>query len=194
MQKIKNKKFKNIIITGESLFQQFGMKKVSIEEICKKSNVSKATFYKHFKNKNELIQYIFNQWFDQGYEMLDNINTDDIPFDKKIQAILDYKLQLTNKMSPQFIEEILHQSPSFAKFMTDYKIRNYTTFMGYIKNWQKKGDVRQDIKPEFFFVMFDKLNELTQNTQLSSLYENYTDYIKEVFNFFFYGVVPKKED
>ncbi|RKY44359.1 MAG: TetR/AcrR family transcriptional regulator, partial [Candidatus Neomarinimicrobiota bacterium] len=40
------KKIDKIVETGKKLFYRYGIKKVSVEEICKEAGVSKATFYK----------------------------------------------------------------------------------------------------------------------------------------------------
>jgi len=190
----KTKKFESIVENGEELFFKYGMKRVTVEEICKTAKTSKVTFYKHFKNKDGLIEYIFNKWMDEGYDILNKIDTDDTPFEEKVQAMLDFKLYLANKMSPQFMDEFQHMSPSFKKIITDLKIKSYTRIIEYIKRWQEKDEIRSDMKPEFFLAILNKMDELYQNDQLSSLYDDYKDYIKEVFNFIFYGVSSPKKD
>jgi AcrR family transcriptional regulator len=57
-----------ILKTGLDLFQRFGIKRVTIEEICQTANVSKMTFYKYFKNKNELVRFIWEKGVEQAVE------------------------------------------------------------------------------------------------------------------------------
>ena len=40
-----------IVKIGKDLFYKYGIKRVSVEEICAKANVSKMTFYKFYNNK-----------------------------------------------------------------------------------------------------------------------------------------------
>ena len=54
----KTKKQDQIIQAGRHLFWKYGMKRVSIEEICREAGVSKMTFYKYFANKTALALYI----------------------------------------------------------------------------------------------------------------------------------------
>ena len=49
-----NPKYLDIFKTAKDLFWKYGIKRVSIEEICKEAKVSKMTFYKFFPNKIEL--------------------------------------------------------------------------------------------------------------------------------------------
>ena len=50
----KSKKLQQITQTAYDLFWRHGIKRVTIEEICRTSGVSKMTFYKYFDNKNDL--------------------------------------------------------------------------------------------------------------------------------------------
>lgn len=51
-------KRRHIIQTAEVLFAQFGLKKVTVEDIAKAAHVSKATVYKFFKNKGEIFDAV----------------------------------------------------------------------------------------------------------------------------------------
>ena len=54
------KKEQDILIAGKKLFFKYGLKKVTIEEICAEANVSKMTFYKYFPNKTALVKKVFD--------------------------------------------------------------------------------------------------------------------------------------
>ena len=88
----KSKKLSQIVETSEILFKRFGIKRVTVEEICKKAGVSKMTFYKFFPNKIELVKYIWNNWYDEGYSKLDEINEMNIPITKKLPLMIEWKM------------------------------------------------------------------------------------------------------
>lgn len=50
-------KKEQIIEAARELFSLYGYKKVSMDEIAKKSKVTKKTIYSYFKDKDELFQY-----------------------------------------------------------------------------------------------------------------------------------------
>ena len=60
-----NPKRIQIVKTAKELFWKFGIKRVTIEEICREANVSKMTFYKFFSNKNELLHTVIEEMFDK---------------------------------------------------------------------------------------------------------------------------------
>ena len=69
----KHPKYQNVIETGKKLFWKYGIKRVSIEEICKEANVSKMTYYKFFQNKNELVKTIYKNVMEDGMNQLETI-------------------------------------------------------------------------------------------------------------------------
>ena len=61
------KKQQAIIETAETLFQRFGFKRVTVNEICQESGVSKMTFYKYYKNKTDLIKFLLSMWIEDAF-------------------------------------------------------------------------------------------------------------------------------
>ncbi|MDH5400751.1 MAG: TetR/AcrR family transcriptional regulator, partial [Cyclobacteriaceae bacterium] len=53
-----NRKYQAIFETAKELFWKYGIRRVTIEEICKEAGVSKMTFYKFFPNKVALANTI----------------------------------------------------------------------------------------------------------------------------------------
>jgi len=51
-------KEREIIEAARSLVSQFGLKKVTIDDIARKARISKATIYKYFKNKTEIFDEV----------------------------------------------------------------------------------------------------------------------------------------
>ena len=56
--KKKNIKY-TILKTSYALFQQYGYHNVSVLQICQACQISKPTFYKHLKSKENILNYYF---------------------------------------------------------------------------------------------------------------------------------------
>lgn len=50
----------NIIKTSAKLFAKFGLRSVSIDDICSELHISKKTFYNYFQGKSELVEAVIN--------------------------------------------------------------------------------------------------------------------------------------
>lgn len=54
MDKLKS----DILNTARTLFTKYGLRSVSIDDVCKQLRISKKTFYLYFKQKEELIEQV----------------------------------------------------------------------------------------------------------------------------------------
>jgi AcrR family transcriptional regulator len=184
------KKILQILSTAEDLFQRFGFKRITIEEICSKANVSKMTFYKYFPNKNELIKYLMNYWLNQVEKTINEFDGTEVPFTEKIKILLRLKEESTGKFSREFLAEYMNPDPDLQNFFKDFYARATTFFIDFIKKAQQKGEVREDIKPEFLIAVLNKMLELAKDETLTSLYPRVTDFSLEINNFIYCGVLP----
>ena len=119
----KIKKILQILSTAEDLFQRFGFKRITIEEICAKANVSKMTFYKYFPNKNELIKHLMNSWLKQIEKTINEFEGMDIPFTEKIKTLLRLKQESSDKLSKEFLAEYMNPDPDMQNFFKDFYAR-----------------------------------------------------------------------
>ena len=53
-----SKKKLQIVETAKDLFMRYGIRRVTIDEICRTAGASKMTFYKYFSNKIALLKEI----------------------------------------------------------------------------------------------------------------------------------------
>ncbi|MBA7586129.1 hypothetical protein ES708_28125 [subsurface metagenome] len=192
MKNIDNQKFQQIITTAKDLFWKFGIKRITIEEICLEASVSKMTFYKHFKNKMELIKYLINHITDKAMKKYRAIMDSDISFPEKVKKTLDLKMESSQDMSNEFYDDYVRHADSE---MIDLLQQKRNEMMGSILNdyieAQKMGDIRKDIKPEFILYFLNQSVEMIKDEQLEKMYDNPQDMIMEFTNFFFYGVLPR---
>ena len=72
---LNNTKYNDICREGRKIIWKHGIKRVSIEEICREAGVSKMTFYKYFPNKLELVKSLFDILFDENHEKLSDPHT-----------------------------------------------------------------------------------------------------------------------
>ncbi len=189
----KTKKYDQIITTGEQLFKRFGIKRVTVEEICEKAGASKMTFYRYFNNKNDLVKHILDKWLDEGYARVDEIDAQDIPFAEKMWQIIEFKNEFLGQLSNQLIAEYLEKNPQLQDFIKDYERRSYQRFSQFLERAKQRGDIRPDVKIELLIAMADKLLELLRNKQLAALYPSYKDFIHDINTFFAYGFVAHDE-
>lgn len=179
-----SKKLQQIVETAKSLFIQHGIKRITIEEICQTAKVSKMTFYKFFRDKTKLVKYLYESWFQESMDKFKQINALAIPFSEKIERMFAWKVAAFKEISFECIEEIIPLKRSHEK--------TGKFIFQVISEAQKKGEVRQEVRPEFLLAVIDKMWELAQNEDLRKLYATPLDYNREIKDFFYYGIIPGK--
>ncbi len=183
-----------IIETGLSLFWKFGIRRVSVEEICREARVSKMTFYKNFKNKIDLVKHIIDVMTEKRMAQYHSIMAQDVSFPEKVNQSIQMKMEQTNALSQEFYLDINKNAAPELKTHIDQKIKETAQLilLDYIKA-QKHGDIRQDIKPEFILYFLNHMREMVNDESLSNLYGSPQALIMELTRFFFYGVLPRDE-
>lgn len=183
-------KFDALVIKTKELFWKYGVKRVTVEEICKEAGVSKMTFYKYFRNKKELVKYIISSLTDESMQTFRTLMEADLPFQEKIRKSIELKMEGTSNMSAEFLHDVHSGADEeIIAFLSDHYNRNLGTILDYYIRAQKDGDIRADIKPEFILYFLEHMFTMSEDPALQAMYDNLQDLIMELMNFFFYGVM-----
>lgn len=187
----KGKKYYDIITTAKDLFWKHGFKRVTVEEICTRSNVSKMTFYKYFKNKTELAIQIIKDMFDENIKKINELMLSDISFEEKMKLQVRMKLEATNDISEEFVKDVYGDNDSEVKKYWE-KMANdaIDIVINHYREAQNKGWMRKDIKIDFIIYVINKFFEFVNDDYLISRYDTMQDLIIEINKFFLYGILP----
>lgn len=166
---------------SRELFFKYGVKRVTVEEICEKADVSKMTFYKYFTDKMQLAISIRDEILEQGFSKYEEINCLDISYSEKIDLITQWRIDFFSNMTPEFIEEMLDIEDTVKKMKVLY-LRN-------INDAQEKGEIRKEISPELIWLVTEKLNELVKDGNWKEIFTDYKNFQKQLRTLYFYGLL-----
>ena len=186
-------KFEAIVSTARSLFWKHGIRRVTIEEICENAGVSKMTCYKYFSNKTAIAKYLIEEMFESGVRAYKEIYFSDIPYEEKVKKWVDLKMSNAHEMSQELVDDIYkYHDKELSETIETIKRKMIGIYLDDICEAQKTGEIRNDVKPEFLLYFLNNLTEMLTDQQLVGLYTNPEQMIAEVMNFFFYGIMPRK--
>lgn len=189
-----NKSFQAILNGAKTLFWKYGVKRVSVEEISKEAGVSKMTFYRYFKNKNEVVSEIMLTIFDKGLNDYRQVMAQDIAFVQKIEEIISLKFKNTEDVSEEFIKDIyVNGNEATQKMIVEYSETMLLEFKQDLANAQEKGWIRKDIRIDFIMKMRDQITQLLNDDSFLAMYKTPQEAIMEVTRFFFYGMMNSEE-
>ncbi len=183
-----------IIETGKDLFFRYGIKRVTVEEICRETSVSKMTFYKHFSNKFELVKKIIDLMISENLIKYRKVmQRTDMPFEEKVRLTIQMKMEGINEFGDAFYDDYLVQNePELATYIQEKSGMVLNEILKDYVNAQKQGDIRKDIKPEFILYFLNHIFDLAKDKELLKLYDHPQEVIMELVNFFFYGIMNRR--
>lgn len=190
---IENEKQQDILKAGRELFWKFGIKRVTVEEICKEAGVSKMTFYKFFSNKIDLAKTIWNLVITNGLDEFRNVIDSDLTFQEKVKEMVAIKMKASENISLEFLDDIYKNPELDLQPMTEkFGKLSLQIFIEFLTDSQKKGHIRKDIKVEFIIHYLNLMSTIIDNKELAALYNHPHDLIMESMNFLFYGLLSKE--
>jgi AcrR family transcriptional regulator len=173
-----------LLQTGEALFVKHGMRRVTVEEICRQAGVSKPTFYRYFENKAALARRIVELWVDQALQQADVIENSDVPFPEKLRQILALKQAVSARPGPEFLEDLIPLNIDLS-----HALRRV---MRFLVQAQQRGDIRADVRPEVLMAAFSLLNSMQHDPRIRALYEDAETLARDVFKLFHYGALSRE--
>jgi AcrR family transcriptional regulator len=191
MTKKSKTKLDNLLEAGKKLFWKYGFKRVSIDEICREAGISRMTFYRFFENKTDLAKTIFEHAAAEGVNTFNEILNSDSNPSEKLKKIILMKADGTNDISTDFLTDFYKSSdtelPGFIERITR---ESWDQVITGFRRAQEEGWLRKDFKPEFIFLVSQKLTDLLTDKELLKMYNNQQELILEFTNFFTYGIAP----
>lgn len=188
---VKTIKYSAILDASKVLFWKHGYKRVTIDEICREAKTSKMTFYKYFPNKLEVARAVFDKVAEDGMIRFRVILTDNSAPSVKMKNILQLKLDGTNNISNDFLNDFYNNPELGLASHIEAKTKTlWQETLELFRGGQKEGWIRADMNVEFMFSYIQRSTSLLTDIELLKLFNSPQDLIMELANMFVYGISP----
>jgi len=176
-----------LVRTARELFFRYGIRRVSVREICREARVSKMTFYRYFQNKNALVLHILNDIVTVAKGRIDDIMEKEIPFIEKLKHIIAMKIEMVEEYNRDFFKELLDDESEAGKYLAQKRQEANEWMRKIYTDAQMRGEIRSDIRIEFILYMMDYLRVIMKDERIHDLYPDPCDQVKAVSNLYMYG-------
>jgi AcrR family transcriptional regulator len=178
-----------IINSSKALFWKHGIKRVTVEDICKEAGISKMTFYRNFSNKEEVAKKILTLLFEKGLEDYRANMRSDKPFAQKMVQMVIQKSEDSIDISEELIQDIYSKEITELKDLIEsFQIKMKKEIMEDLTVAQREGHIRKDLRISFIPQMLSTFEKMMLDKTFLESYSTPHDAIMEITGFFLYGI------
>lgn len=149
---MKEKTDEIILKIAISLFKQKGYSNVTMNEICDACNITKSTFYYHFKTKDDLILRYYKQLSENVVQIMPDLLKDK-PYLDKVWTCFDYVIDNMVSLGPELMKNLIQVDmntgcKAFALFYYGYSEEKKIfaeMIVELIRQGQQTNEIRNDI-------------------------------------------------
>ena len=126
-------KKKQIIEAARKLFNKYGFKKVTMDEIAREANVTKKTVYTYFSSKEELFKYFINEELENMKKIVEEVEAENTDFYETVHQGIYKLLKYTNQK--KFLKNLVNEAEVLKNPVI---IENLKVFDAEIQNYIKQ--------------------------------------------------------
>lgn len=186
-----SKKYSAILEESRKLFWKYGVRRVSVEEICRTSSTSKMTFYRFFPNKIELAKTVLDQFYKESMTAFRKIIRENSSAAEKMHQLIRMKLEGTYDISTEFIQDFLINTDiGLSSYLNEILSGFWKEAVEEFKTGQEEGWIRKDLNVEFLFYFSQKIIPVMNDQELLKLFKSPHELVAELANLIVYGITP----
>ena len=137
-----------IISTASRLFEQFGIRSVSIDNVCTELRISKKTFYTFFPQKEDLVEAVLNYQKDLSFEKFGKMFKNKNAIDSLILIIKEIRKNGEHESQPFCYDLEKYYPKIYEKFEQKKREEIRTGFEMNLKQGIQEGYYREDLDVE----------------------------------------------
>ncbi len=155
-----------ILQTALAQFLKFGIREMSIQKLVAPLNISTKTVYKHFKNKEELLEAVLRYHYNQQYKLFEELigvqNTVALFYD-----IWYYAVEREYGVNNAFFRDLHYYYPALErKIEVEIGNKFWQKILQLVKKGIQQGYFSEEIIPEVMMegiaVLLDKIGRSEQ--------------------------------
>jgi AcrR family transcriptional regulator len=184
----------NIVEKADSLFRTFGIRGVTIDDICKECGISKKTIYKHYTDKHALANKSLEYHYDKLFKEINSIIKNSSNAIETLFKISMHFRETLNDINPSFVHDLKKFHHDLFKVHQKSKEKLFVkTLRSVIKNGKNEGLIRVEINEGIISKLRIEMIEVAFNQDIFPQKNyNYMDIQIISFDLFLRGIVTSK--
>ncbi len=184
-----------IVTAAGGLFLHRGFVRVTADDIAAELGISKATLYKEFRSKEEILRAVIHGFMTEIAGGVDSLIQDDtLNFVEKLARLLALFGGRLSQLGTLFIRDIQKSAPAVWKEIEEFRRdKIITNFTAILAAGNRQGLFRGDIDMDFLMQMFLKLvEEFVNPSEILRSGRSPAATFESVIKVFFQGILTDK--
>ena len=188
------KTYQSLLESSKLHFFKYGFRRITINDICKEASLSKMSFYRYFKNKDEMVSITLKNLIKESNSQFESIMEGNDHFLEKVENLISMEDTFRDQIGVDFINDILSsKNKLFSEIIKEQSIYEERQLKKYFSEAQEKGELDKKTPVSFLIFMLKDIQEKVYNKDLKKLYKNERDMWRDLTNFYFFGIAPKNK-
>jgi len=189
-----NKKESDIIQKALELFNTYGIKSVSMDDISRELGISKKTLYRFVKDKEELVEKSIIYNFKSNEKKIENLIKPSYNAIEELLAIVRFFIEMHQSHSPNMIFDLQKFYPEVFKSFCEVKQKKLNVFYeNNFKNGMNEGLYRKDLDVSIVKRIIIFLSNIIIDNDIFTIKEvTSARFIKELYSYHLHGIVSEK--
>lgn len=183
----------NILLKARKLFETYGLKSVSMDDIAKNLSMSKKTLYQYHEGKSQLVGKIINEFLSEEKLMISEIhNLSSDAIDEMIR-IARYVLDFLSNLNPSLVYDLRKYYPeSWLIIESDHMKFIEQTIVNNIIRGMEEEVYRSEIQPQIIGALYVSNSMNIVQHQISTSKFHHADIYREMILYHLHGIMTEK--
>lgn len=183
MAKVGKKEIEEKIFqVAQNMVLRFGVKGLNMNDLARECGVAKGTLYKIIGTKEDLIQKIAFEIFNQNSKVILDPFRNKIGFDEVVEAFLERYVHLCAGSERVLTQQIYREYPGIEYVLDKHFQEDIDMVRNRFVEWQESGVIKDDISADNIISSMAAINDHFVKSDLSD--EKVVESLREIFKFF----------
>lgn len=158
-----------IVIKVKALYQKYGIKSITMDDVARELGISKKTLYQYVKDKSDLVEKVLQIDLEERNEFIDNLAKRNLNAIDELFEINKHVNNILKQHNPSTFYDLKKYYPTLLnKVKCDKRKKMYDIFMNNIIKGKKENLYRKEINEEIIVKFYLDRMENTTNSEVFS--------------------------
>ncbi len=183
-----------IIQEATQLFQRYGIKSISMEELSRQLGISKKTLYQYFEDKTALVDKVVEQIIEKKNCDFLKLTNEGVNALEELFEVYRMAREMVRDHNPGLEFDLQKFYPTiFKRIRENFRQMMYASTVRNLDKGKAEGLYRQNFDTTVVAKLHVIRIENLMNSDMVTLEEIHSDhFFKEVFNYHLHGIISRK--